>query len=414
MATTTEELPVRLPRLSRRVVLTLLGRLTRGTIVLVEGGSERRYGLGGPTVRVNIYDERAFGAALRHSSIGLGSAYINGWWDCDDLTSLLQILLGAIAPMTQRKDRWARRLAPVLVPLTRLGRIDWKRDRDNIRAHYDISNDFFKLMLDETMAYSCGFFAEPSVSLAEASREKFDRLCRKLDIGPDDHVLEIGTGWGGFALHAARERGARVTTTTISDEQFAHASQLVAEAGLSDRITVLNCDYRELKGTFDKVVSIEMIEAIGWRQLDTYFATCAKLLTPNGRMGLQAIVIEDRSYERAKYKEDFIKRFVFPGGFMPSVKAMVHSMASVTDLHVVDLEDIGRHYAETLRRWRANLLHHRAELDKLALGAAFERLWHFYLCYCEAGFLERHVTNVQMVLARREWHPPLGALPTRS
>lgn len=399
--------------LSRALVLKLLTRVRHGTIVLVDGGRERRYGVGSPEVRVEVHDRRAYAAALRTSSLGLGSSYINGWWDCDDVTTFLQILLQSVARSSQRKDRWVRRLSPILAPARRIARMDKKRDRDNIRAHYDISNEFFQLMLDETMAYSCGYFEDPSVTLADASRAKFDRLCRKLDIGPDDHVLEIGTGWGGFALHAATKYGARVTTTTISDAQFEHASRLVEEAGLSARVTVLNQDYRELTGVYDKVVSIEMIEAIGWRQLDTYFSTCARLLKADGLMGLQAIVIEDRSYERAKTAEDFIKRYVFPGGFLPSVEAMRHSMASVTDLHMIDLEDIGRHYAETLRRWRANLARNHYALEALELGAAFQRLWHFYLCYCEAGFLERHVSDVQLVLARGAWRPPLGPISAR-
>ena len=258
------------------------------------------------------------------------------------------------------------------------------------------------------MAYSCAFFTDASVDLATASRAKFDRLCRKIGLGPDDHLLEIGTGWGGFAIHAAREYGARVTTTTISDAQFEYARQRVRAAGLDERVTVLNRDYRELTGVYDKVASIEMIEAIGWRQLDTYFSTCARLLKPDGMMALQAIVIEDRSYERAKTSDDFIKHFIFPGGFLPSIEAMSSSMASVTDLSIIDLEDIGRHYAETLRRWRANLSRHRQALDDLALGARFDRLWHFYLCYCEGAFLERHISDVQMVLAMPDWQAPLS------
>ncbi len=236
--TTPEDLSVRFNELSRRIVKFLLGRVRRGTILLVEGNVERSYGDGTPTVRVIVHDRRAYGAALWHSSVGLGSSYMNAWWDCDDLTGLLRILLRAITPMTRRKDRWARRLAPITAPLSRMARVDWKRDRDNIRAHYDISNDFFQLMLDETMTYSCAYFEHPGVSLADASREKFDRLCRKLHIGPDDHVLEIGTGWGGFALHAATTYGARVTTATISDAQFEHVAKLVADAGLGDRVTV--------------------------------------------------------------------------------------------------------------------------------------------------------------------------------
>jgi cyclopropane-fatty-acyl-phospholipid synthase len=391
----------------------LLRRVRGGTIVLVEAGRERRFGGGSPEVRLVVQDSRAFASVLRHGNLGLGASYINGWWNCDDLTELLQILWRTVATSSHRHDRWARRFAPLRLGARWSESANLVRDRNNIRAHYDLSNQFFELMLDETMAYSCGFFTDSSVDLASASRAKFDRLCRKIALGAGDHLLEIGTGWGGFAMHAAREYGARVTTTTISDAQYDYARRRVHEAGLDDRVTVLNCDYRELTGVYDKIVSIEMIEAIGWRQLDTYFATCARLLAPTGLMGLQAIVIEDRSYERAKTKDDFIKHFVFPGGFLPSIEAMSSSMASVTDLSIVDLEDIGRHYAETLRRWRANLEHQREALDELELSEDFNRLWHYYLCYCEAGFLDRHVTGVQLVLARDRWRGALAPLATR-
>jgi cyclopropane-fatty-acyl-phospholipid synthase len=399
--------------ISRFIVGRLLARLHHGTIVLVDGSREHRYGVHEPTIRVDVLDQRAYSALVRKASLGLGASYIDGWWTCDDLTGLLQTLLQSIAPLSRRLDRVARWTSPFRSLGRRGTRVNEERDRDNIRAHYDVSNDFFELMLDETLGYSCAYFESPSVTLAEASAAKFDRLCRKLDIGPDDHVLEIGTGWGGFAMHAASVYGAHVTTTTISEAQFKYASALVSDAGMSERIAVLNKDYRELSGVYDKIVSIEMVEAIGWRQLDTYFSTCARLLKPDGLMGLQAIVIEDQSYERAKTSDDFIKRFVFPGGFIPSVNAMLDSMTSVTDLRVTDLEDIGLHYVETLRRWRSNLELNAEAVRDLELGPAFERLWKYYLCYCEAGFLERHVSDVQLVLARGSWRPSLEELSAR-
>jgi cyclopropane-fatty-acyl-phospholipid synthase len=236
-----------------------------------------------------------------------------------------------------------------------------------------------------------------------------EKLCRKIRLGPDDHVVEIGTGWGGFALHAASRYGCRVTTVTISDAQFEYVTSRVADARLAHLIEVRNEDYRDLRGTYDKLVSIEMVEAIGWRQLDTYFATCAGLLKPDGVMALQAITIDDYSYERTKDRDDFIKRMIFPGGFLPSLEAIVRSSSAVSDLRVVDVEDIGRHYAQTLVRWRSNLAAHDAEVRDLALGEEFSRMWHMYLCYCEAAFLERHISDVQMVLARSQWRPSLGA-----
>ncbi len=413
------------PRLvgaSRRVVRAALRRVREGTVVLVEGDGTTTFGEGRPVARVVVRDPRAYRALVRRGSVGLGASYAAGWWECDELTDLVRILERATTPARRRSDALARRLGPLVEPARRLR--EWVRppervrtrevDRRHVRAHYDLSNDFFALMLDETMMYSCAFFERPEVTLAEAQSAKLDRLCAKLALSADDHVVEIGTGWGGFALHAARHYGCRVTTTTISDAQFEFATRRVAEAGLADRVSVENRDYRELEGTYDKLVSIEMIEAIGWRQLDTFFATCARLLEPGGLMGLQAIVIDDASYERAKRREDFIKRLVFPGGFLPSIEAMTRSTARVSDLRMVDLEDIGRHYAETLARWRANLEARARAVAALGLGETFSRLWRMYLCYCEAAFLERHVSDVQVVFARDRWRGALAPQPTRA
>ena len=292
-------------------------------------------------------------------------------------------------------------------------RIDKNRDRANIRAHYDLGNEFFEQMLDETMSYSCAFFEDPAMSLAEASEAKLERICRKLSLGPGDHVVEIGSGWGSFAVHAAERFGCRITTTTISDAQYEYTAKRVADAGLGDRVTVCNQDYRDLGGTYDKLVSIEMIEAVGWRQLDTFFATCAGLLRPEGVMALQAIVIEDGSYERAKNRDDLVKRLIFPGGFLPSIEAITRSITSSTALRIIDLEDIGRHYAETLRRWRVNVEAHAEEIKELGLGEAFLRLWHIYLCYCEAAFSERHVSDIQVILTNAGWRGRLGSGPSR-
>ena len=394
---------------ARRVAHQLLSRLPSGTVLLAEDGHTRRFGLTQPVVRVEVHDPQCFAAVLRRGSVGLAESYADGWWDCDDLTALIQILARATAPWRQRLDRGARTLAPVRAPWRHLDRRDLARDRANVRAHYDLSNEFFALMLDETMMYSCAVFEDPSQSLAAASTAKMDRLCRKIELGADDHLLEIGTGWGGFAVHAATRYGARVTTTTISDAQYEYARRRVHDAGLEDRVRVLHRDYRELEGVFDKLVSIEMIEAIGWRQQDTFFSTCARLLRPDGVMALQAIVIDDRSYERAATHQDFIKALIFPGGFLPSIESMIRSATASSDLRVVDLEDIGRHYAETLARWRANLAAHADAVIALGLGERFRRLWHLYLCYCEGAFLERHVSDVQLVLTRGEWRAPLRA-----
>jgi cyclopropane-fatty-acyl-phospholipid synthase len=260
-------------------------------------------------------------------------------------------------------------------------------------------------MLDETMMYSSAVFAAPDMTLAEASTHKLDLLCRRLELGPEDHVVEIGTGWGGFAVHAAASYGCRVTTTTISRAQFTHATARVAEAGLAHLVEVRHDDYRDLTGTYDKLVSIEMIEAVDWRELDTFFSACERLLTPEGLMGLQAIVIPGQRYERVKNTEDFIKAFIFPGGCLPSIESITRSTGRVTDFTLTEVADYGVHYAETLRRWRANIHGRGDELSRLGLDGTFRRMWDFYLAYCEAGFDERDISVVQCVLARPGWRP---------
>ena len=391
----------------------LLTRARHGTLILSDSSGTRRYGRGGPEVNVTVSDPRTYHALLRGGSMGFGESYTDGWWDSDDLTLTVRFVIKNLSPLMNRFDAVARAFAPLSHIWQRLERVNKERDRANVRAHYDLGNDFYSLMLDETMMYSCAYFADETTSLHDASLAKLEKLCSKLRLGPQDHVLEIGTGWGGFATYAAQHHGCRVTTVTISDAQFEHTRALVHEKGLDHLVEVRNQDYRDLTGTYDKLVSIEMIEAIGWRQLDTYFSTCAKLLNPGGLMGLQAITINDFSYERAKNRDDFIKRMIFPGGFLPSLESIIHSSSAVSDLRVVDLEDIGRHYAETLVRWRANLAEHASQVQELGLGEEFERMWHMYLCYCEAAFLERHISDVQVVLARGQWLAPLGPTAPR-
>ena len=261
-------------------------------------------------------------------------------------------------------------------------------------------------MLDTTMTYSCGLFEQPDMSLAQAQTAKLDRICRKLALSPADHVLEIGSGWGSFALHAASSYGCRVTTTTISAAQYEYAAKRVATAGLADRVTVLDADYRDLTGTYDKLVSIEMIEAVNWRDHATFFAQCARLLRPDGLAAIQAIVIANESFERAKRHDDFIRRYIFPGGCLPSVTSIA-AASSGAGLRMLDLEDIGLHYAETLRRWRLNIRREEMAVATLGLDPDFRRLWDLYLAYCEAAFLERHITDVQVVMAMPEWRDSL-------
>ncbi|HEV2368334.1 MAG TPA: cyclopropane-fatty-acyl-phospholipid synthase family protein [Acidimicrobiales bacterium] len=394
-------------RMARRLLLSALARLRTGQLVVVEEGRRHRAGAAGHDVKatIEVHAPAAWSETLRHGSVGLGRAYMNGWWDTDDLTSALRIMAAAL-PLLRRVPRPLRRVRGSVQD--RLGLASGRDpdvDRRYIHAHYDLSNEFFALFLDETMAYSCAVFESPSASLAEASRAKFDRLCRKLDLGPGDHLVEIGTGWGGLALHAARHYGALVTTTTISDEQFEHARRQVRELGLSDQVRVLNRDYRDLDGAYDKLVSVEMIEAVDWRDHDTFFAHCSRLLKPEGLMALQAIVMADQAYERSKLADDFIKRFIFPGGCIPSVTAISRAVTRSGDMRILDVEDIGRHYAETLARWRSNFRAREEDVSRLGFDLTFRRMWEFYLAYCEAGFLERHISDVQVLLAKPAWRP---------
>jgi cyclopropane-fatty-acyl-phospholipid synthase len=280
----------------------------------------------------------------------------------------------------------------------------------NISAHYDLGNEFYGLWLDERMMYSSAVFERPDMSLDAAAVAKLDRICRKLRLSPQDHLLEIGTGWGGFAIHAARHYGCRVTTTTISEQQFDYAKAAIVQAGLQDRITLLRSDYRDLDGQFDKLVSIEMVEAVGHEYHDTYFQKCCDLLKPDGQMLLQAITIADQYYEQAKKSVDFIKRYIFPGGCLTSLTAMSETMTRVTDMRVIDVEDIGPHYAETLRRWHDRFFDRIDRVREMGFSEEFIRMWQYYLCYCEGGFIERSIGNVQMLMMRPDARPVSPAI----
>ena len=406
-------------RVARALVARLLGSLHDGALAITERGERQVFGEpvdGLPIPEITVRSPSAWTAVATGGSGGLGRGFFSGWWGVDDLDDLVLAVRVIIRNLdsTELPQRVAHRLlAPVLWVrvrfLERLGRR--AADRRNISAHYDLGNEFFSLFLDETMTYSCALFDSADTSLHEAQVAKLDRLCRKLQLGASDHVLEIGTGWGGFAIHAAREYGCRVTTTTLSLRQFELATEKVARAGLADQVTVLYRDYRDLVGSYDKLVSIEMIEAVDWRQYPRFFAKCAQLLKPDGLMALQAIVIADRYFDRAKQSRDFVKRYIFPGGCLPSAAAILGTTARTSDLELMALDDIGPHYAETLRRWRAGLEAHASELAALGLDETFRLLFDFYLCYCEAAFVERRISDVQCLFARRSWRADRLAAP---
>jgi cyclopropane-fatty-acyl-phospholipid synthase len=387
---------------ARALALSLLGRVRHGTLTLIEPACTRTFGepaMQGPAVSLTVHDRRFFSAMLR-GSLAVGRAYAEQWFDCSDLAELSRLAALNMPSL----DRWRHALRPLVALPRRLRawmmRNTPARSRRRIAAHYDLGNELFSLMLDETMTYSCAIFEEPTASLHEAQVAKLERICRKLELRPQDHVLEIGTGWGGFAIHAASRHGCRVTTTTISREQHRLASERVRAAGLEGRVTVLLRDYRELEGSYDKLVSIEMIEAIGWQYFDTFFARCASLLRPGGMMLLQAITIDERAYKLDKSKRSFANTLVFPGGCLPSLGAMSRSIARVSDLRQLHLEDISAHYVRTLRCWRTNFLAHLEVVRSLGYDRRFERLWELYLAYCEGGFGGGRIGDVQMLLAR--------------
>ncbi|MGD9633157.1 MAG: class I SAM-dependent methyltransferase [Pirellulales bacterium] len=382
----------------RRLLLGQLRQCRGGTIVVEENAAATRFGTAGDlaaTVRVN--DPRFYRRVLLGGSLAAADGYVRGQWDCDDLAALFRLFLRNQSAADRLDGPWSR-LGNWLARCVHRWHANTKKgSRRNIRVHYDLGNDFFQCWLDETWAYSCGVFPSPRSTLREASLEKFDRACRKLDLQPDDHILEIGTGWGGLAIHAARQYGCRVTSTTISQEQFDLASRRIDGAGLAERVNLLSQDYRDLHGTYDKLVSIEMIEAVGHDYLDAYFGRCGELLKPDGSMLLQAIVMPERRYRQYLRSVDFIRRYVFPGGCLPSLATTLESVGRTTRMRLVHLEDLAPHYAETLRRWRGNLRERLPEVRSLGYSEELLRLWDFYLCYCEAGFEERHVGVVQMV-----------------
>jgi cyclopropane-fatty-acyl-phospholipid synthase len=384
---------------SRTIIEALLRRMRAGRVTVIEAGERRVWGSGSPSATLHIHSPR-FWTALLHGSRGLAESYADGLWESPDPAAVVRVC----ALNMEAFDELRRLAQPLRAPLRAvLGarrRNTRERSRADIAAHYDRGNEMFELMLDPTMTYSCGFFESDGSSLEDASRAKLERICRKLELRPDDHVLEVGTGWGSFTVHAASRHGCRVTTTTISRQQFDYTSRLIREHGLEDRVTLLFEDYRDLRGHYDKLVSIEMIEAVGWRDFDTFFERCSALLEPDGTMLLQAITIDERAYEVEKLSRSFIRETIFPNGCLPSLDVISRSTAGRTDMRIVTVEDITPHYVRTLRAWRENLMGAREELARRGFDERFQRLWSFYLAYCEAGFAERRIRDVQVLLAK--------------
>ncbi|WP_446830103.1 class I SAM-dependent methyltransferase [Candidatus Foliamicus sp.] len=393
------------PSAWRGPILSRLGRLRSGKLEIVEGG--RSLVVGGvdcgeaaPAARLEVLDSALWRTVALGGSVGAGESFMAGQWRSPDLAALLRVLLrerdvleGLEGPMT-RVAGLLRRAAYAWRRNTRVGA------KRNIAQHYDVGNDFFELVLDPTMLYSCAYFETDEVELEQASIAKLDRLCGMLALEPGMRVLEIGSGWGACAIHLAREYGCRVVSITISQRQFAEASRRIKAAGVSDLVELRLQDYRDVKGRFDRLISIEMIEAVGAQYLDLYFQRCSELLADDGRMALQAITITDQNYRQALKTVDFIKQYIFPGGFLPSVEAIMGAVRRRTDLRLVEMEDIGSHYVRTLQHWAAALARNHNAIRELGYPEEFIRMYEFYFRYCEAGFAERTIGDAQMLFAK--------------
>jgi cyclopropane-fatty-acyl-phospholipid synthase len=395
-------------RLARRAVLAQLEHLDRAALVLVEGARSWRFGPRDAELeaRVEVSDPRFFRAIALRGSIGAAEARMEGWWQSEDLVDVVRVMAMHRHVLEGIESGAARLSRPGLRLVHALRRNSRGRARRNIAAHYDLGNEFFALFLDPSLTYSCAVFERPDASLHEAQLAKYERICRKLMLRPGERVLEIGSGWGGFALHAAGRHGCHVTTATISREQWELARARVAEAGLEGRVEVLLADYRELRGRYDKLVSIEMIEAVGAAHLAEYFRVCSERLRPDGAMALQAIVVADRDYEGSRRSVDFIKRYIFPGGQLVSLGAICASLGAATDLRVAHVEDLTPHYAETLSRWRRRMSENLDAMRNLGLGTRFLRMWDYYLAYCEGAFRERVNAVAQIVLEKPDARRP--------
>ncbi|MCZ2721308.1 cyclopropane-fatty-acyl-phospholipid synthase [Marinomonas sp. 15G1-11] len=404
-----------LDKFAKKCVMKALSKLKVGHLIIEEHfheqgeADERVFHFGESkdsaqcVAHIHIHDRSVYWDLFINSSIGAGEAFMLNRWTTPDLVAVIQLMvknLSLINQMDGDRPLWSRigtKLAHLVNANTQKGA------KQNISAHYDLGNDFFSLFLDPTMMYSAAIYPHANASLEEASTYKLDRICQKLELKADDHLLEIGTGWGGLAVHAAKYYGCKVTTTTISQEQYDFAKQRVEEEGLSKQVTLLLDDYRDLQGKYDKLVSIEMIEAVGHEYYDSYFSMCSQLLKDNGLMLIQAITIADQRYHYAKKSVDFIQRYIFPGGCLPSNEVIASKVSKHTNLQIVAVEDITEHYADTLKDWRNAFMQKKHQVRDMGFDDIFCRMWEFYLCYCEGGFRERAISTGQFVFAKPEW-----------
>ena len=394
-------------KIAREAIFRLLSKLQVGSLTLHEGPCSHHFGSVDkphePQAEVHIHSPAVYSQMLTGGSIGSGEAYMKGYWSSPDAMDVMRIFSANLVLLNKFDASQSVFVKLALKIAHRFNRNTYKGSQLNIAAHYDLGNEFFQLFLDPTMMYSSALFSDKSASLEVASETKLDELCQQLELKSDDHLLEIGTGWGGMAIHAAKNFGCRVTTTTISQEQYDFASARVSEEGLEGQITLLCEDYRNLTGEYDKLVSIEMIEAVGHDFYQNYFRMCSGLLKPNGKMVIQAITMADQRYKEARDSVDFIKRYIFPGGCLPSVAVMAQHIARDTDMQIVHLRDITNDYAETLAHWRQRFLANLEAVRGMGFSEEFVRMWDFYLCYCEGGFRERVISTVQLAFAKPDY-----------
>ena len=388
--------------LLRRGVLRQLAHLKNGQLLVIEEGERHLFGSAGSPLlgEIHILDAAAWGLVASNGSIGAGEAFIHGYWSSPDLTAVVRVFVSNLEVLDALEGGLARLGRPLVRALHWLNRNTRKGSQKNIAAHYDLGNELFEQFLDPTMMYSAAQFRSADDSLEQAQLNKLERICQKLDLKASDHLLEIGTGWGSMALYAAQHYGCQVTTTTLSKEQYDFTAQRIEALGLHAQVTLLLKDYRDLTGQYDKLVSIEMIEAVGQRYLPTFFRTCQARLRPGGRMAIQAITIQDQRYRDYSKSVDFIQRYIFPGGFLPSITAMNELMTRHTDFVVRNLFDMGPDYARTLAHWRQRFVHAWQEIEKLGFDERFRRMWLYYFGYCEAGFNARTISVVQLTAER--------------
>ena len=394
-------------KIAREAIFRLLSKLQVGSLTLHEGPCSHHFGSidkpHEPQAEVHIHSPAVYSQMLTGGSIGSGEAYMKGYWSSPDAMDVMRIFSANLVLLNKFDASQSVFIKLALKIAHRFNRNTYKGSQLNIAAHYDLGNEFFQLFLDPTMMYSSALFSDKSASLEVASETKLDELCQQLELKSGDHLLEIGTGWGGMAIHAAKNFGCRVTTTTISQEQYDFASARVREEGLEGQITLLCEDYRNLTGEYDKLVSVEMIEAVGHDFYQNYFRMCSGLLKPNGKMVIQAITMADQRYKEARDSVDFIKRYIFPGGCLPSVAVMAQHIARDTDMQIVHLRDITNDYAETLAHWRQRFLANLEAVRGMGFSEEFVRMWDFYLCYCEGGFRERVISTVQLAFAKPDY-----------